>query len=235
MSAAAADACRLAIMTSIVFTPLLVVALVLQAAGGGRTLQIGPTGARLTEDDVRQITGIARESGSAAWLLVGQSPSGPRRSPHPWPVAVFLVAEHRTPRLQRGRLLFVRAGLVSLDDYSAAKDWELSSSGQWAQVPTGSTSSSEVRDSRDSNRPFALTGKVDDQTIQDVVATVRRASPRATAVQVAWPIVWMNADSDSKVTVHLVGLNADELSGQAVILEKSATGWTVVTILGWAV
>jgi hypothetical protein len=45
----------------------------------------------------------------------------------------------------------------------------------------------------------------------------------------------MNADSDSKVTVHLVGLNPDELSGQVVILEKSATGWTVVTIAGWAV
>jgi len=222
-------------MTSIVITPLLIVAMVLQAAGGGRPLQIGPTGARLTEDDVRQITGIARESGSAAWLLVGQSPSGPRRSPHPWPVAVFLVADHRSARLQRGRVLFVRAGLVSLDDYSAAKNWELSSSGQWAQVPSGLTGSSEVRDSRDLNRPFALTGRLDDQTIQEVVAAIRRASPKATAVQGTWPIVWMKADSDSKVTVHLVGLEPDELSGQVVILEKSGTGWTIVTIAGWAV
>jgi len=220
---------------SIVFTTWLALAFVLQVAGVGRPLQIGPTGARLTEDDVRQITGIARETGSAAWLLVGQAPSGPRRSPHPWPVAAFLVADHRTPRLQRGRVLFVRAGLVSLDDYSAARNWELSSSGQWAQVPTGPTSSSEVRDSRDLNRPFALTGKVDDKTIQQVVATIRRANPRTTAVQVTWPIVWMKADSDSKVTVHLVGLEADELSGQVVILEKFATGWTVVTIAGWAV
>ena len=176
-------------MTSIFFTPLLVVALLPQAAGGGRPFQIGPTGARLTQDDVRQITRIARESGSAPWLLLGQSPSGVRRSPHPWPVSVFLVAEHRTPTLQRGRLLFVRAGLVSLDDYSAPKNWELLSSGQWAEVPTGRMSSSEVNHNRDLNRPFALAGKLDDQTIQEVVATIRRATPRGTAVQVTWPFV----------------------------------------------
>jgi hypothetical protein len=223
-------------MASIIFVPVLVLSIALQPATVGAPSQIGPTGARLTADDVAQITRIALAAGRPPWLLLGQSLSGPLRSPHPWPVAVFLAADHQGGAVARGRVLFVQAGLVSTDDYSTLKKWEVSSTGRWAQLPADPKRPTEVRSSRDLSRPFSITGSLEDRTIEDVVVSMRAADSRRIGVQATWPIVSMTADSDSKITVYLLRPNDElELSGQVVVLGKATTGWTVVSIAGWAV
>lgn len=222
-------------MANIIFAPLLLILIALQSTSADAPAQIGPTGARLTTDDVAQITSIALAAGRPPWLVLGQSLSGPLRSPHPWPVAVFLIADYQSGALRRGRLLYVRAGLASIDDYAPPKKWELSSSSLWAQVPVDQGRPNQVRHSRDLSRPFAIAGVLDDRTIQDIVAFVRGADSKKTGVQAAWPIVWMSAGSDAKVTLHLLGPDEAELSGQVVVLAKSSTGWTIVSIAGWAV
>jgi hypothetical protein len=128
-------------------------------------------------------------------------------------------------------VLYVQAGLLSLDDYSTPKKWQTSSSGDWAQVPIDPKTAADVRDSRDLNRPFAVSGQLGDQTIEDVVATIRRSDP---GVQGTWPIVWLGPDTDNRIRVLLVEPDRRELSGQAVFLSRSTSGWIVVSVAGWA-
>jgi hypothetical protein len=220
-------------MTHAACTSLTIVALVLQAAGVAQPTRIGPTGERLTDDDIQQIARIARPFGEP-WLVVGQSPSGVVRSPHPWHASVFLVAKHRSDALRRGPLLYVRADLPSLDDFSAPRHWDVFTSAEWAQVPVDMADPWEVRGGRDLNRPFVVRGMLDDDAIQAIVATVRRTDPKTPGLQVTWPIASLTADSHSRVTVSTYGLDARELGGQVVILEKSSSGWVIARLGGWA-
>lgn len=202
--------------------------------GPGRPLRIGPTSDRLTADDEAQIARIANQQEGRPWLLTGQSLSGIRQAVHPWWVEVFLASDQEPKVVRRGRMLNVKTGLVSIDDFSAPKTWVFDSSEVWAQVPTGTGDPDVVRDSRDHNRPFILRGTFDDHDLRDIAHAVRNVDNAVVGIPQAGPILRMIRDSPSKVSVYLVGSDARELSGSGVVFERRAARWEFVSVFGWA-
>jgi hypothetical protein len=219
----------------------------LQTGAPAGPVRIGPTGDRLTEDDLAQIGLLAEEAGGRPWVLDGHSPSFLPDAP--WYVAVYLQPDLTSGSLRRGRIQYMTALLTARGDYSAPRKWQLNSSTDSAQVTMPGTDPDSVTGGRDLNRPFRVAGTFSDGEILAIVALVRsspsipppvsRAPGQPTAaifthVQGSWPIVTLIAAADrAAARVTLIDMKPSGTSGQSVELEGGGPEWRVVRLTAW--
>jgi hypothetical protein len=207
-------------------------------------IRIGPTGDRLTADDLEQI-GRVDFGGRAVWVLVGE-PHGLLLS-NSWYVNAYLEPDHVRPDIRRGRIAVLKAEMTSPDAYDHPKTWALASMLDYAQVPATTDRPDAMTSGRDLNRPFRVVGTFDDDTLVSIVSTIRSGSivdassqPKTGAppsgvfyqVQKSWPISSIVRQGDA-AEVSLLGMSPNERSGQRVILRKEGTSWTVTHLTMW--
>ena len=191
-------------------------------------VRFGPTAVNLTRDDLDQMVQLTKDRGRL-WAVLARSPSGLATETIPWVVHVYLEPSPGAGRIRRGAFLTVTAKLPWPETNAAARTWVLSSSGgEWAAEGTSG---------RDRNRPFFVRGAISDDVLSSVVSFVRTnpTSPDKTAVEGAWPILAVSIRDETTVEVTLVKPDSRELSGQAVVLTRTGTRWTVKSVSVWIV
>jgi len=231
-------------MTSLL--PVLLTTLLLAAqAPAIAPIRLGPTGDRLTNDDLDQIGRLSQGVGGVVWVLVGHPPMFDG-SP-PWYVEAYLEPDRTSSEVRRGRIQLVKASLPSQTAYAAAKRWELVSGAEYAQVVVQGTKPHAITGSRDLNRPFRIVGTINDEALVAIVALIR-SSPKVppppdartsqpiagifTQVEGSWPIVSMTRQGNA-VEVSLIDPKPFEKSGQKVMLRGSGKSWTAEWLSIW--
>ena len=208
-------------------------------------IRLGPTGGRLTSDDLDQI-GRLNIDDRAVWVLVGQ-PRGFEPS-NSWYVTAYLAPDHLRTDIRRGRVSLLKAEMPSPEAYDGPKKWALVSTGDYAQVPLSGSRPDSITSGRDLNRPFKVVGTVDDDSLVAIVSSIRagpsiavefqaKTGPPPTGiflrVEKSWPtnsLLMLSADA---VEVSLLDTSPSEKSGQKVWLRKYGTSWTVTRLTGW--
>ena len=208
-------------------------------------IRLGPTGDRLTADDLAQI-GRLDFGGRAVWVLVGH-PHGLILSKS-WYVNAYLEPDYVAARVRRGRIAVLRAEMTGPDAYDGPKTWELTSMNDYGQVPVSMERSDAITGGRDLNRPFAVVGRFDDELLVAIVTLIRsgpsitlppgqrtRPTPAGIfrTVEKSWPIAFMRRQADAVVEVSLLDPSPHEKSGQTVMLRKYGTDWAVVDLTAW--
>jgi hypothetical protein len=208
-------------------------------------VRLGPTGDRLTADDLEQIRRLDL-GGRAPWILVGHF-HGLERS-NSWYVTAYLDPHHVRTAIRRGRIAVLKAEMTSPAGSDSPKTWAVASMHDYAQVPVSAANPDRIADGRDLNRPFRVVGALDDDSLVAIVSFIRtgptiavpsqtRGGPPAAGifrqVEKSWPISSVVVQRADAVEVSLLE-NAYEKSGQRVILRKEGTSWTV-THLGRSV
>lgn len=125
-------------------------------------IRLGPTGDRLTSDDLDQI-GRLNFGDRAVWVLEGR-PHGFERS-NSWYVVAYLTPDQIRADIRRGRLAVLKAEMTSPEAYDGPKRWELVSMGDYAQVSLSAGKADAIAGGRDLNRPFKVIGAVDDESL----------------------------------------------------------------------
>jgi len=208
-------------------------------------IRIGATGSFLTDDDVAQIRKLAEDTGSKAWVIVGDPVP---RIPGTWFVSVYLEPDRSNDDVRRGRLVKFKAPLDGPAAYKQSKIWTRVSSGESAQVAVPGRKPDEVLVSGDLSRPFVVSGTMTDDTLKSLVAFIR-TSPKVIAppvdpqgkplgypfeqVEGLWPIDSI-AETSYGVQVSLVDHHQGE-SGQLVVLRSNGPSWIVERISKWDV
>jgi hypothetical protein len=85
-------------------------------------IRLGPTGNRLTADDLEQI-GRLDLGNHAVWVFVAK-PHGLDRS-NSWYVDAYLEPDHVRAAIRRGRIAVLKAEMTSPDAYDGLKTWAL--------------------------------------------------------------------------------------------------------------
>jgi hypothetical protein len=216
---------------------VLTLLLSLQATASS-AIRLGPTGDRLTSDDLDQI-GRLNVGGRAVWVLVGQ-PRGFEPS-NSWYVVAYLGPEPIRADIRRGRLAVLKAEMTSPEAYDGPKRWELVSMGDYAQVPLSGPKPDAIAGSRDLNRPFRIVGALDDDSLVAMVSFIRTGPSNAAPspndifrrVEKSWPISSVLQLSADAVELSLLDTSPNEKSGQKVVLRKEGTSWKVVRLMAW--
>jgi hypothetical protein len=205
-------------------------------------IRLGPTGDRVTSDDLDQIRRLISSGNDSIWVVVGHKPGFvPSMA---WSVSAYLEPDRASARIRRGRMFTMRAVLPSPNAYDQPKTWERASDAEYAQAPATGTDPNVVTGGRDLNRPFNLQGAFTDDSLRDIVDLIRR-SPTAPApsappgnppaasvfsqVQGSWPISSMRVIGDT-VEVALLYPGPLENSVQVVSLRKVGSSWHVERI-----
>ena len=208
-------------------------------------IRLGPTGDRLTSDDLDQI-GLLNLGGRAVWVMEGR-PRGFERS-NSWYVVAYLTPDQIRADIRRGRLAVLKAEMTSPEAYDGPKRWELVSMGDYAQVPVSAANADAISGGRDLNRPFKVVGTVDDESLVAIVSLIRtgpsiavefqaKTAPPPTGifrrVEKLWPIASLLMLSADAVEVSLLDTSPNEKSGQRVWLRKYGTSWNVTRLVAW--
>lgn len=208
-------------------------------------IRLGPTGDRLTSDDLDQI-GRLNFGGRAVWVLEGR-PRGFERS-NSWYVVAYLTPDQIRADTRRGRLAVLKAEMTSPEAYDGPKRWEVVSMGDYAQVPPSGAKPDVIAGGRDLNRPFKVVGTVDDDSLVAIVSLIRigpsiavefqdKTGPPPTGifrrVEKSWPISSVLMLSADAVEVSLLDTSPSEKSGQKVWLRKYGTSWNVTRLVAW--
>jgi len=208
-------------------------------------IRLGPTGERLTIDDLDQI-GRLNFADRAVWVLEGR-PRGFEPS-NSWYVVAYLEPDHVRADIRRGRLAVLKAEMTSTEAYDGPKRWELVSVGDYVQVPLSAAKPDAIAGGRDLNRPFKVVGRVDDDSLVAIVSLIRTAPTIAvefqaktgpplsgifSRVEKSWPIRSLLMLSADAVEVSLLGTSPMEKSGQKVWLRKTDGSWTVTRLEAW--
>jgi hypothetical protein len=206
-------------------------------------IRLGPTGDRLTADDLEQIRRLDF-GGRAVWVLVGQ-PRGFEPS-NSWYVNAYLDPDHVRADIRRGRIAVLKAEMTSPDAYDGPKSWALASMLDYAQVPVSTARPDAIAGGRDLNRPFRIVGTFDDDSLVAIVSFIRSGPILAVPLQAttgappagifrqvekSWPISSVVQQANA-AEVSLLR-SPYEKSGQTVILRKEGTSWTVTHLGAW--
>jgi hypothetical protein len=231
------------------FTIALLFLLSLPATQSGTALfvRLGPTGDRLTSDDVDQIRRL-RPDAKPVWLVVGH----PRTfiPSNSWYVEAYLAPDASQTRVRRGQIVWVKAELTSPEAYDSPKRWEFVSTAGYAQVSVEGGGTDAITGPRDLNRPFKVVGTFDDDTLVSIVSFVRSSpsfSPPPSSrpeppqvptgifrqVQGTWPIAAIIGQGESGVELSLLDSSPYEKSGQRVILRRNGNSWVVAHLSAW--
>jgi hypothetical protein len=215
-------------------------------SGTALFVRLGPTGDRLTSDDVDQIRRLSPDA-KPVWLVVGH----PRTffPSNSWYVEAYLGPDASQTRVRRGQIVWVKAELTSPEAYDSPKRWEFVSTAGYAQVSAESGRTDAITGPRDLNRPFKIVGTFDDDTLVSIVSFVRsspsftpppssRPEPPVTTgifrqVQGTWPIEAIIGQGESGVELRLLDSSPYEKSGQSVILRKNGNSWIVTHLSAW--
>jgi hypothetical protein len=173
--------------------------------------------------------------------------SGPGGPSIPWESWTFLEPAAHTGPVRRGVLLRLVAQLPAVGAFASPKSWRIRAKGYWAQIVPPDTTATKVESRHDVHRPFAVDEGLSDTILQEVVEVIRQSpvlgrpaptsggktpSSLVTQVQGSWPIFAVRLQPDASVEVTLVR-DADELSGQSVVLRRVANHWVVSSVNFW--
>lgn len=201
-------------------------------------IRLGPTGNRLTSDDIDQI-GRLDFGGRAVWVLEGK-PRGFEPS-NSWYVVAYLEPDQIRADIRRGRLAVLKAEMTSPEAYDGPKKWAVVSTGDYAQVPLSGAKPDAVAGGRDLSRPFRVVGAIDDDSLVAIVSFIR-TGPANTApspndifrrVEKSWPVDSVIQLSADAVEVSLLDSRPNEKSGQKVIVRREPPSWRVVRLMAW--
>jgi hypothetical protein len=217
----------------------------IQVPSAQSIIRLGPTGNRLSADDLAQIARLARENGGEAWVVVAYPP--PFDSGARWYATVFIGPSNWKSDLNLGKTLSIVAALNSPTAYEGQKTWRVDRVGQYAQVPVPGSDPRFVPGGRDLNRPFPVAGSVDEEALKAIVSLIRSSptvqppksttgqpvAPIFTKVNGQWPIARVLFRDSAAAEVSLTDERPAEKSGQSVTLRKTATGWSVQGLSYW--
>jgi hypothetical protein len=231
-------------MTRLVVIVVGTLLLTLQSTSSS-AIRLGPTGDRLTSDDLGQI-GRLEFGGRAVWVLVGQ-PHGLERS-NSWYVVAYLEPDQVRANIRRGRIAILRAEMTSPEAYEGPKRWELVSMGDYAQVLVSRARPEAIAGGRDLNRPFRVIGRLDDESLVAIVSLIR-SGPSIPApaqaqtgpppagifhqVEKLWPISSIIQRADDVFEISLLDTSPSEKSGQTVMLRKEGALWKIARLTAW--
>jgi hypothetical protein len=132
--------------------------------------RFGTVGRYLSDSEVTQIARLANAAGKPPWLVLGFTSmiSGVTR------LTVYLHPDVTTERLRRGHLL----RLIAKDApaVSGRSEWTVADRSPYAYVPLDE-SAGEITGEKDLAWPFAVQGKIDDETLISLVTSVRSRPP----------------------------------------------------------
>jgi hypothetical protein len=136
------------------------------------------------------------------------------------------------------------ATLTAVGDYDGSRRWSRERSGRWAQVLTvAGDDPLAIKDSRDVARPFRVFGEIADDELLAVVDFIRSSPENPTPqpstaaaifrrVAGTWPIQRLEV-VDGVVSVQLIDPSPIEKSGQAVLVRRVGSRWTITRITSW--
>lgn len=204
-------------------------------------LRFGPTAAHLRSWAIWELH-LALGANAKPWLFnaFGQ---GYLLEPK-WYVDAYLEPDRVAPRLRVGQMATMIAALTAVGAYDGVRRWSRSRTDRWAQVlvATGADPLA-IKDQRDLARPFRVLGEIADDALVAVVDFIRSSpenptpQPPKTAaiftrVEGTWPIQRLEVEGGA-ISVVLIGPSPDEKSGQAVVVRRVGSGWTITRITGW--
>jgi hypothetical protein len=208
-------------------------------------VRVGKIANALSDQDIADLERVAAPDGARPWLILGPDTMNENFVQS---VQAYFAPETATPDLRRGQLVWVERRLLTFSIISTAPIplsptgqpiWVLKSRGTYAQVAVPGRDFAKIDGDGDINRPFSVSGPIDDDELIRLVRFVRSkpAGPAVkdnryvdpTVVSLVhgdWPILSVSGDT-SMVTVRL---RADDASWQEVTLFQSGVKWMVVSI-----
>lgn len=233
------------VMANALVVPTLVLWLLSQASTAPAVIRLGPTGDRLSADDLAQIARLAKDKAGSPWVVVGYPPA-PLRDSAQWFVTVFIGPDSWKSALNIGTTLTLVTTLSAPAVYEGQKVWRVEAVGQYAQLPVSGSDQRLVLSGRDLNRPFRVVGAVDEGALRTIVSIIRGSptvpapsttgqppAPIFTTVQGQWPIANVVFRDASLVEVGLLDENPLEKSGQKVMMRKVGATWSIERLFFW--
>ena len=207
----------------------------------GGPLRFGPTAAHIRSWPIWELH-MALGERARPWLFnaFGQ---GYVLEPK-WYVDAYLEPDRVAPRLRVGQTATVIATLTAVGAYDGVRRWSRGVTGRWAQVLVAAGDDPlSIKDPRDVARPFRVFGDIADDDLVSVVDFMRSSPenptpqpPTAAAifrrVEGTWPIQRLEV-VDGVVSVELIDLSPGEKSGQAVVVRRVGSRWTITRITAW--
>lgn len=198
---------------------------------------VGNPGAELSAHDVEDIKRLTVPEGDKPWLFIGVGGQlGTSQI-----VRVFCSPTKRSNTIRRGPLVHIGRRRSNTED-DVWLPWSLFGSEFFAQVRIQGREFDDVKDNKDSNRPFSVVGDFSDQELEQIVKLVR-TSPSWTPpidrrienkdpVQVKGklPIWWIHRKKDDSVEVNLLD---GPSRGQIVYLKMEEGEWIITGVGMW--
>jgi hypothetical protein len=181
--------------------------------------RVGPTADHLTADDMVQMARLAEEAGGQVWGVVArQLPLNPPGR-QMWFADVYFVPDQSRGRVRRGRALTVTTQIPSRDNFGGSRTWTRPSLVEplfdWAQVREAERDPDQVTHSRDRQRPFRVSGQIEDQALSGAITAVQARD--------MWPVVVVIATGDDLMMDLRTGPN--EGGGQRVLARPWNGQW----------
>lgn len=185
-------------------------------------LRTGDVARKLTEPDVATLEMIL-PSGAKPWLLDGE----PAQAPGLEYVAAYLSPTSTSPILRRGMVITVVRRIRPLTE----SEWTVQGTRAYAQVAIPGRSFDQIEGDQDTNRPFLVFGRFDDDELVTLVKFLRSNPPTRGPERIQpWPFLSMQRRADHSVSVMLRGGVG---RGQAITLRQARQDWVIVSVGMW--
>jgi len=185
-------------------------------------LRTGDVARKLTEQDVAALE-MVLPSGTKPWLLDGE----PAQAPGLEYIAAYLSPTNTNPVLRRGTVVTVVRRIRPLTE----TEWTVQATRAFAQVAIPGRSFDKIEGEQDTNRPFLVSGRLDDDELVTLVEFLRSNPPtRGPEGIQPWPFLSIQRRADDSVDVTLRGGVG---RGQAITLRQAGQDWFIVIVGMW--
>ena len=188
-------------------------------------------GFRLSEDDLRQISAVARDDGGASpWLITVQFAMVPGAAS----AEAFVQPTSERDGVRRGHVV----GMLARPSDSVVRSWRYQSFADYAQVVVPGRTLNDVRGSEDPNRPFRVVTNFSDDELVSIVTFVRSQAVKWMGRETPIALIGRGAIRDARrlgadlnnwdspvVRVHLW---RDRSSQEIFELRRENGGWAAV-------
>jgi hypothetical protein len=185
-------------------------------------LRTGDVARKLTEQDVAALE-MVLPSGAKPWLLDGD----PGQAPGLEYTAAYLPPTNTSPVLRRGMVVTVVRRTRPL----AETEWTVAETRSYAQVAIPGRSFDQIEGDQDTNRPFRVFGRFDDDELVTLVKFLRSNPPTRGPERIQlWPLLTIQRKADDSVEVMLRGGVGQ---GQGITLRQAGQDWVIVIVGMW--
>jgi hypothetical protein len=180
-------------------------------------LRTGVVARQLTDQDIAELE-MVLPTGSMPWLLNGERPQD---------IFVDYIEAYLSPTstgsaLRRGTVIGVRR------PRTPAGEWSVERTDLYAQVAIRGRRFDDIQGDQDTNRPFRIIGRFDDDELVRLVQFLRSDPPiRGSEHIQSWPILSVQRKVGDSVEVML---REEYWKGQAVTLHQSGQDRVIVNV-----